>query len=277
MKVWIHDVRKVYSTRHRDVVALAGVSLEVRDREFFALVGPSGCGKTTLLYIIGKLEEPTSGTVEFIGEQKAKALTSMVFQDSALLPWRTVETNIDFPTEIKGEKKPVMKKITGFFVRLVHLNNFEQAYPRQLSGGMKQRASIARAMAHDPEVLLMDEPFAHLDALARRVMQQELIKLLEPSGKTVIYVTHNIEEAVLLSDRIAIMTRSPGRIRGLVEVNLPRPRDTDIFYSPEFRDVVKRVWDLLRRDVEDNIREEEPRPEEKRKSGWPPRNPTDSF
>ncbi|MBI2848851.1 MAG: ABC transporter ATP-binding protein [Chloroflexi bacterium] len=266
MRIEIDNLVKVFQAPGRQVRALDGLTMDIRDGEFFSVVGPSGCGKTTLLYILARLEPPTSGEVRFVGEQRAKALTSLVFQDYALLPWRTVQTNVDFPTELKGEAKPIMKRITGFFLRMVKLNDFEGSYPHQLSGGMKQKTGIARALAHDPEILLMDEPFAHLDALARKLMQEELLRMAEGWKKTVVYVTHNIEEAVLLSDRVAVLTRSPGRLQKVIDIDVPRPRGGDSPYFPSFQQAVSEIWDILRKDIEENIRS--PSSEEKPKKRW---------
>ncbi|MBI4321818.1 MAG: ABC transporter ATP-binding protein, partial [Chloroflexi bacterium] len=193
MRIKVDNLVKVFETGKQSVTALGGVSFEVLDGEFFSVIGPSGCGKSTLLYLIAELHPPTSGSVEFVGEQKCKARTSLVWQDYRLLPWRTVETNVSFPVEMKDEPKPLIRRVTSYFLGLVRLGDFQTSYPGQLSGGMKQRTGIARALANDPEVLLMDEPFAHLDALARRLLQEELMALWERTGKTIIYVTHNIE------------------------------------------------------------------------------------
>lgn len=255
MRVKVNKVVKVFAAGRREVTALDGVSFEVGDGEFFSVVGPSGCGKSTLLYIIAGLEKPTSGSVDFLGEQKAKALTSLVWQDYRLLPWRTVESNISFPMEMKSESKPVIQRVTDHFLRLIRLRDFQTAYPNQLSGGMKQRGGIARALANDPEVLLMDEPFAHLDALARKLLQEELLRLWEGTGKSVVYVTHNLEEAVLLSDRIAVMTGGPGRIREIVHVDLPRPRDERTCFDERYPQIMRTIWNLLKADVELSIRE----------------------
>ncbi|HEY7220818.1 MAG TPA: ATP-binding cassette domain-containing protein, partial [Candidatus Binatia bacterium] len=173
MKVVVRGVTKVYSTSQGDIRALGGINLEVRDREFFGIIGPTGCGKTTLLHIIGGLEEPSTGTVEFIGEQTGKSPVSMVFQEAALMPWRTVEENVPLGAEFRKEQPSVLKRIGQFFLEIVHLADFSGARPHELSGGMKQKVAIARALANDPEVVLMDEPFANLDAQTRLVMREE--------------------------------------------------------------------------------------------------------
>ncbi|MCL5960103.1 MAG: ABC transporter ATP-binding protein [Chloroflexi bacterium] len=269
MDVRANNVVKVFDRGKHPVMALAGVSFEVKAGEFFSFIGPSGCGKSTLLGLIAGLEKPTSGSVEFLGEQTAKARTSLVWQDYRLLPWRTVEANVDYPGEMRDEPKPVMKRVTDYFLRVIRLGDFRTYFPSQLSGGMKQRAGIARALANDPEVLLMDEPFAHLDALARKLLQEELLNLWERTGKTVIYVTHNIEEAVLLSDRIAVMTNSPGRIREIVTVDLPRPRNELTHMDERFPRITREIWNILKADVEQTIREHREPPKEPRKPFTP--------
>ena len=266
MRVCVNNVVKVFRPGRQAVAALGGVSFEVEDGEFFSIIGPSGCGKSTLLYLIAELDKPTSGTVSFIGEQKAKARTSLVWQDYRLLPWRTVESNVSFPVELKDESRDIVRRVTSYFVRLARLGDFQKSYPGQLSGGMKQRPRIARAPANGPEVLLRDERFAHLDALARKLLQEELLVLWERTGKTVIYVTHNIEEAVLLSDRIAVMTGRPGRIRDIVRVDLPRPRNERTYMDERFPRSMRTVWNLLKADVEETIREVQEEPPKPR--GW---------
>ncbi|HZH81809.1 MAG TPA: ABC transporter ATP-binding protein, partial [Phototrophicaceae bacterium] len=203
MKVVVRGLTKVYTTHQGDLRAIGGINLDVRDREFFGIIGPTGCGKTTLLQIIGRLEAPSTGTVEFVGEQHAKSPVSMVFQDSALMPWRTVEENVPLGAEFRKEQPSVLKRIGQMFLEIVRLADFAGARPHELSGGMKQKVAIARALANDPEVVLMDEPFANLDAQTRLVMREELLRIWERDKKTVILVTHNLEEAVMLCDRIA--------------------------------------------------------------------------
>ena len=213
MKVVVYGVTKEFVSGERTVRAIGGVNLDVRDREFFGIIGPTGCGKTTLLHIIGRLEAPTTGTVEFVGEQHAKSPVSMVFQEAALMPWRTVEENVPLGAEFRREEPSVYKRISRFFLEVVRLLDFAGARPHELSGGMKQKVAIARALANDPEVVLMDEPFANLDAQTRVVMREELLRIWERDKKTVILVTHNIEEAVMLCDRIAVMSARPGLIK----------------------------------------------------------------
>ncbi len=250
MKVVVHGLTKEYITGQGSVRALGGVNLEVRDREFFGIIGPTGCGKTTLLHIIARLETPSTGTVEFIGEQRTKSPVSMVFQDSALMPWRTVEENVPLGAEFRNEEPSVYKRISRFFLEVVRLLDFAGARPHELSGGMKQKVAIARALANDPEVILMDEPFANLDAQTRLIMREELLRIWERDKKTVILVTHNIEEAVMLCDRIAVMSARPGLIKEVVTVDIPRPRTMKSMRDPDFAKCIEKIWGLLRYDVD---------------------------
>jgi NitT/TauT family transport system ATP-binding protein len=249
MKVIVRGVTKEYAGGARSVRALGGINLEVRDREFFGIIGPTGCGKTTLLHIIGRLEQPSTGSVEFVGEQHAKSPVSMVFQESALMPWRTVEENVPLGPEFRNESPSVYKRIGRFFLDIVHLLDFAEAQPHQLSGGMKQKVAIARALANDPEVILMDEPFANLDAQTRLIMREELLRIWERDKKTVILVTHNIEEAVMLCDRIAVLSARPALVKEVLKVDIPRPRTMKSLRDPDFSRCMEKIWDLLRHDV----------------------------
>jgi NitT/TauT family transport system ATP-binding protein len=249
MLVRLVDIVKVFETGKRRLVALDGVTMDVRDGEFVSIVGPSGCGKSTLLSLIAGLSAPTLGTVSFIGEQRAQTRTAMVWQDYRLLPWRVVETNVGLGPEFRKRPEEERQSVVQRLLGKVRLAGFEQFLPGQLSGGMKQKAGIARALANDPEVLLMDEPFAHLDALNRRMMQLELLELWEQTGKTVVYVTHSIDEAVLLSDRVVVMSASPGTIKAFVDIELPRPRTAEMSARPEYLAASRRIWELLEGEV----------------------------
>jgi NitT/TauT family transport system ATP-binding protein len=230
----------------------------VRDREFFGIIGPTGCGKTTLLHIIAGLEKSTQGGVEFVGEKKTQSLVSMVFQDSALMPWRTVEENVPLGAEFRKEQRSTYKRISQFFLEMVRLLDFSGARPAELSGGMKQKVAIARALANDPEVILMDEPFASLDAQTRLLLREELLRIWERDKKTVILVTHNIEEAVMLCDRIAVLSAAPGVVKSIVTVDVPRPRNFKSMRDPDFGRCVEKIWDQLRYDVDKAMRESHP-------------------
>ncbi len=228
--------------------ALGGVDLDVKDGEFLAVVGPSGCGKSTLLDILSGLSVPTSGEVLIDGKKvDGPALDrGIVLQGYALFPWRTTRQNVEFGLEVKRVPKANRREISDRFIRLVGLEGFENRLPHELSGGMKQRVALARALAYDPGILLMDEPFAAVDAQTRETLQDELLRIWEQTRKTVIFVTHSIEEAVFLADRVAVLAANPGRVVENVDVDLPRPRDVTRLRSSEaFATLRHRVWTLL--------------------------------
>lgn len=229
------------------VRALERVSLEVRGSEFLSIVGPSGCGKSTLLRMMAGLIKPDQGRI-LVGDKEVAGPgpeRAMVFQDYALLPWADVIANIAFGLKLRGVSKSVREARARELVDLVGLNGFEHSLPRQLSGGMRQRASLARALAVDPQVLLMDEPLGSLDEISRRGMQAELLRIWEQDRKTAVFVTHSVEEAVFLSDRIVVMGTKPGRVIDIVKVDLPRPRARGVDESPEFVHIRTIVWDAL--------------------------------
>ncbi|MBA7614861.1 Nitrate import ATP-binding protein NrtD [subsurface metagenome] len=227
-KIEVIGLRKVFGGGGNKVVAINELNLEVRENEFTVIVGPSGCGKSTFLYLVAGFEKPSEGQIlldgRAIGEPGPDR--GFVFQEFALFPWRTVLGNITFGLEIQGISKGRAKKIARDYINMVGLEGFENAYPYSLSGGMKQRVGLARALAYEPEVLLMDEPFGALDAQTRKLMQEELTRIWEKAKKTVIFVTHSVIEAVYLGDRIYVMTARPGEIKGIIDVDLPRPRDS---------------------------------------------------
>ncbi|MGH7770690.1 MAG: ABC transporter ATP-binding protein [Candidatus Binatia bacterium] len=258
MRVVIHGLTKEFMTGQGKIRALAGVDLEVREREFFGVIGPTGCGKTTLLHIIAGLERPTKGSVEFVGEKRTQAMVSMVFQDAALMPWRTVERNVPLGPEFRKEPVPVYKRVSQFFLEMVRLLDFSGAHPAELSGGMKQKVAIARALANDPEVILMDEPFANLDAQTRLLLREELLRIWEKERKTVILVTHNIEEAVMLCDRIAVMSAAPGVVKSVISVDVRRPRTFKSMSDPDFIRCLEKIWDLLRFEVDKAMKQNHP-------------------
>jgi len=255
MRVVIHGLTKEFMTGKGRVQALGGVDLEVRDREFFGVIGPTGCGKTTLLHIIAGLEKPTKGSVEFVGEKRTQAMVSMVFQDPALMPWRTVEGNVPLGPEFRKQPVPIYKQVTRFWLEMVRLLDFSSAHPAELSGGMKQKVAIARALANDPEVILMDEPFASLDAQTRLLLREELLRIWEKEKKTVILVTHNIEEAVMCCDRVAVMSSAPGIVKSVVSIDVRRPRSFKSMSDPDFIRCLEKIWDLLRYEVDKAMRE----------------------
>ncbi len=270
MRVVVHGLTKEFVTGQGKVRALAGVDLEVRDREFFGIIGPTGSGKTTLLHIIAGLEKPTQGGVEFVGEKRTQAMVSMVFQDAALMPWRTVERNVPLGPEFRKQPASIYKRAAQFFLEMVRLRDYSGSHPAELSGGMKQKVAIARALANDPEVILMDEPFANLDAQTRLLLREELLRIWEKDKKTVILVTHNLEDAVMLCDRIAVMSAAPGVVKSVIPVDVRRPRSLKSMSDPDFVRCLEKIWDLLRYEVDKAMRENRPSraegPERPRKS-----------
>ncbi len=249
----IDHLTKTYKTSGKSdpVVALEGIRLEVSRGQFVSLLGPSGCGKSTLLHAIGGLV-PAEGAIVVNGhEVTGPGLDrGVVFQDYALFPWRTVLHNVAFGLEIKKIPEKERLAIARKHIAAVGLSGFADRYPSQLSGGMKQRVAIARALAFDPEVLLMDEPFAALDAQTREILQGELVNLWERTGKTVVFVTHSIDEAIFLSQRVAVMTARPGRIKEIVEIDLPSPRYAqDVRSTPEFAKLRQTLSRLLAEEV----------------------------
>ena len=245
----IRNVTHRYGSRKGDgVVALDNISLDIRKNEFHALLGPSGCGKSTLLYLIGGFIGVTQGTIETPRGKVTGPGTErgIVFQNFALFPWKTVRQNILYGMEKLGIDKAERRERAQRIINMVHLTGFEDSYPSQLSGGMQQRAAIARTLAVDPEILLMDEPFGALDAQTRRVMQEELRAIWKRTPKTVVFVTHDVQEAVFLADRISIMSARPGRIEHVIEMNFDRESGDDLMKRPEFLQMSEQIWDLVR-------------------------------
>jgi NitT/TauT family transport system ATP-binding protein len=258
VKISFQQVRKEFVVRGEGggpsdrFTALEDITLDVRFGEFLALVGPSGCGKSTLLDLLGGLTTPTSGRILLDGrpiEGPARDC-GIVFQQYALFPWRTAAQNVEFGLDIAGLKARQRREIARHYLDLVGLTAFADRYPHELSGGMKQRVAIARSLAYDPEVLLMDEPFAALDAQTRETLQGELLRIWRATGKTIIFITHGIDEAVVLGQRVAVMTSRPGRIKHVVEIPEALRNETeDVRSLPEFGPVRHEVWSLLRDEV----------------------------
>jgi NitT/TauT family transport system ATP-binding protein len=248
-RIVFRDVRHVYRPpRRRPVLALDNVSLSVRDREFLALLGPSGCGKSTLLYLLGGFLPVEAGTIT-VDDRKVAGPgpdRGVVFQNFALFPWKTVRQNVLYGLEKAGMAKPERERRTQELIELVHLTGFEDSFPSQLSGGMKQRVAIARTLAVDPEILLMDEPFGALDAQTRGLMHEELLAIMKRAPKTVVFVTHDVREAVYLADRVAVMTARPGRIKEIVPIERPDGAGPDIINTPAFAQKVDHLWKLVR-------------------------------
>jgi NitT/TauT family transport system ATP-binding protein len=247
MRVVIERIGKTYTDRQgRPVPALAEVSLSVASQEFVALLGPSGCGKSTLLQVVAGLTAATAGRVFFEDAPPDRPLTAMVFQEFALFPWRTVQGNVEFGLEELGVPRTERARRAGALIDTLGLRGFETRYPHQLSGGMRQRVGIARALAVDPAVLLMDEPFSALDAQTRRLLEEELLGLWERRPTTILYVTHNIQEAVFLADRVVVLSRRPGRVLDEIPVPLGRPRTEAVLATPAFLQTSERIWTLIK-------------------------------
>ncbi|HEV2630766.1 MAG TPA: ABC transporter ATP-binding protein [Pseudolabrys sp.] len=247
-QIRVDNVSHMYRPpRGREVLALDQVSLDVAPREFVALLGPSGCGKSTLLYLIGGFLPVERGGISVDGSPVSGPGPDrgIVFQHFALFPWKTVRGNILYGLERQGMPKPEREKRAQEFIDMVGLHGFEDSYPSQLSGGMKQRTAIARTLAFDPKILLMDEPFGALDAQTRGLMQRELLAIWQRTPKTVIFVTHDVQEAVYLADRVAVMSARPGRIKTIVDTKFDK-NDPDIFKNPAFVEKVDLIWNLVR-------------------------------
>jgi NitT/TauT family transport system ATP-binding protein len=242
---------KRFARQGRAVTALDGFSLDVYDGEFVAIVGPSGCGKSTLLHMIGVFEPLDSGEILLNGTPVTRPGPDrgMLFQEYALFPWRTVVGNITWPLRVQGVPKDQQRATADRLMTLVGLKQFEKHYPSELSGGMKQRVALARVLAFDPKMLLMDEPLGALDAQNRELLQEELQRIWNVSRKTVVFVTHDVEEAVYLADRVIVFTARPGRIKQDIALSLPRPRDIDVKKSPEHVAYRNAIWDMLREEV----------------------------
>jgi NitT/TauT family transport system ATP-binding protein len=253
-KLQVSHLGKVFG----DLTALQDINLTIARGEFICVVGPSGCGKTTFLRIVAGLERSSSGEVLLDGRAVHAPGTDrgFVFQTDSLLPWRTVFANAIIGREVAGQVGPAERRRTLELLKLVGLEGFENYHPRQLSGGMRQRVNLARALAIDPEILLMDEPFAALDAQTREIMQTELLRIWEEGRKTVLFVTHQIDESVFLSDRVLVFARRPGRLRESVAIELPRPRTLAMKRTPEFVRYVDHIWRLIENDVRASVIEE---------------------
>jgi len=255
--VIVDGVSQTFGDRSgQPVEALAGVSFTVAAQELLAVVGPSGCGKSTLLNLLAGLLTPTAGRLGFEGDLPAgRPPTAMVFQEFALFPWRTVLANVEFGLEEAGRPRAERRALARRYVELAGLGGFERKYPHQLSGGMRQRVGIARALAVEPAVLLMDEPFSALDAQTRQLMQEELLAIWGRTRQTIVYVTHNIHEAVWMADRVVVLSRRPGRVLEIVDVELKRPRSEAMLGEPAFVHAVERIWALVKSQAREALRE----------------------
>ena len=244
--------KRFYMDGHRVVDALDGLTLSVERGEFVAIVGPSGCGKSTLLNLTAGLMQPTAGQVRYDGQPVLNVNTHVGYmtQKDSLLPWRTVEDNIALALQIKGMPRKTRQELTQHYIHLVGLSGFERNFPAELSGGMRKRVALARTLVYDPETLLMDEPFGALDAQLKLILHDELLRLWDKSGKTIVFVTHDLAEAVTLSDRVVVLSPRPGRVKLVQRVDLARPRD--VFrgrFAPEFGWLFEQLWQTLEEDI----------------------------
>lgn len=254
-KVVIEELMMEFNTLSGGtLLALDRINLNITENELLTIVGPSGCGKSTILYLIGGFMRPTKGTIRIGGQIVAKPDSSVgiVFQRYSLFPWLTVLKNITFGLEEKKMSKPERIELARHYLRLVHLEGFENRYPRELSGGMQQRIAIAQTLACDPEVILMDEPFGALDAQTRKVMQAELLKIWEEEKKTIIFVTHDVEEAIYLGRRVVVMTARPGKIKSIDTVDFNRNQDTEDYVTdPDFAALKRKIWLSVKEEFKD--------------------------
>jgi NitT/TauT family transport system ATP-binding protein len=246
--VKIRDLVKSFA----GLTAVDNVSIDIAPGEFFMIVGPSGCGKTTLLRILAGLDAATSGTIDIdVPLGTARPVNSMVFQGDSIFPWMTVRDNAAYGLRMRHVAASVVKDVVGHYLDRTGLTRFADFYPHQLSGGMRQRVSIARAFANDPQILLMDEPFSALDAQNKLLLQEELLRVWDEHKKSVVFITHSVDEAVLLGDRIMVMTAQPGRVKSIERVSFPRPRDLmDLQKTPEYGALIHSVWSKLRDEVQ---------------------------
>jgi NitT/TauT family transport system ATP-binding protein len=250
-KIRIRELTKVFQTKTGPFVALDPMTLDIPEGCFFMIVGPSGCGKTTLLRILAGLEEHSSGTLEITAPAANRPGNSMVFQGDSLFPWMTVYENASYGLRMRNLPRAEIKDTVGHYLARTGLSKFHNHYPHQLSGGMRQRVSIARAFANDPDILLMDEPFSALDEQNKVLLQEELLRIWEETRKTVMFITHSVDEAVTLGDRIMIMTAHPGRAKVMVDVPFERPRSVlELRARPEYGELVYNIWGHLRDEVQ---------------------------
>jgi NitT/TauT family transport system ATP-binding protein len=251
VKIRLSHLTKRFRTKAGVFTAVDDVSVEISSGSFFMIVGPSGCGKTTLLRIVAGLEQPSAGAVEVVRADREKPINAMIFQGESIFPWMTVWDNAAYGLAMRGVAKREIAEVVGHYLERTGLTRFADSYPHQLSGGMKQRVAIARAFANDPEILLMDEPFSALDEQNKTLLQQELLRIWEETKKTVLFITHSVDEAVTLGDRIMIMTAQPGRAKAMIDVPFPRPRNVfDLRAEPAYGELIYRIWGDLRDEVQ---------------------------
>lgn len=260
-KISARDVEMHYTVyndagKKEDISVLRQFELDIKEGEFLAIVGPSGCGKSTFLNILAGLSKHTSGSITVDGEQVAgiNSKQGVVFQGYALFPWRTVLQNVEVGLQIRGYRKKERRDIARNYIQLVGLQSFENRYPHELSGGMRQRVAIARSLAYQPDILLMDEPFAALDAQTRETLQSELLRIWDTHKKTIVFITHSLDEAIFLADRVAVMTARPGKIKEIIDISLERPRTAEVRNTEQFVKLRQLAWSILKDEVEQSQR-----------------------
>ena len=254
--IQLANVSKVFGTRKGEIVAVSDFSYEINKGEIVTLVGASGCGKTTLLNMVAGFLAPTSGTISLDGAPIAgvEPRCGMIFQSYALFPWLTVRKNVELGPRLNGVPKKIRRDEAQQFIEMVGLEGFEDSYPGELSGGMRQRVALCRVLANKPDILLCDEPFAALDAMTRQVMQQELLRIVGESGQTVLFITHSIDEALILSDKVVVMSARPGRVKEVYEVDLPHPRKVEVQLTDRYLELKRSIWDIVEEEVMASMR-----------------------
>jgi NitT/TauT family transport system ATP-binding protein len=254
--IQIENVSKTFPSRKGDVVAVRDFSLGIDKGEVVTLVGSSGCGKTTVLNMVAGFLGPTSGQVLLEGSPitKVEPRCGMIFQAYALFPWLTVRENVEFGPKVNGIPKKVRRAESRKYIEMVGLEGFEDSYPGELSGGMRQRVALCRVLANKPDILLCDEPFAALDAMTRQVMQQELLRVVGESGQTVFFITHSIDEALILSDRVVVMSARPGRVKESYDITLPHPRKVDVQLTDEYLNLKRKIWGMVEEEVKASMK-----------------------
>lgn len=254
MALFARNLSKEYKSKRGEVLALEDISIHIKDHEFVSVVGPSGCGKTTLLRLIAGLIEPSTGTIDYTGENRnGKPQSAMVFQEQGLFPWLSVLDNVAFGLEMQGVGRQDRHEKAHEFIQRIGLSGFADNYPYELSGGMRQRVALARAFLADTQMLLMDEPFGALDAQTRLVLQEELLRIWGNDKKMILFITHDIEEAVILSDRVLVMTGRPGKIRDEIIIPMERPRDLTSRDNSDVTEIKWHIWKMLESDVKQGL------------------------
>jgi NitT/TauT family transport system ATP-binding protein len=254
--IGLQNITKVFYSRKGDVEAVRDFSLDIGRGEVVTLVGASGCGKTTVLNMVAGFLSPTDGKVllDDLPITRIEPRCGVIFQTYALFPWLTVRGNVEFGPRVSGIPRAARRTASQKYIEMVGLGGFEDSYPGELSGGMRQRVALCRALANEPDVLLCDEPFAALDAMTRQIMQEELLRIVAESGKTVLFITHSIDEALILSDRVVVMSARPGQVKAVYDIGLPRPRKVDVQLTDEYLNLKRKIWGMVEEEVRASMR-----------------------